>query len=182
MRLGTIIGLPVAAAIHAQIESTTAVFDYLYKIGAVGDSAENDIQYIAFNYQKIKEDGNIEKVQIQVPLLTLISLPYMHIKSMSLKFFVRISRLPHPQNENTLSSLDPPQSADEKGKLSVYSDYAKHDIDRWYSGFVSPNNNNGQLNRHMEVSLDITRDDTPYGMLQLLNTLNSFTITKKVQE
>lgn len=194
---GQVIGSPMIAAIRAQALAAQATVDFIKNVGFVPptpsgggstppDPAEfGDTRYVVFKYTRLKTGAgsgagatapsspgaDTEKIELQVPILTIVPIPYIRIDEMTIDFTANITE----QHESTSSSSS-----------SVATDTS---LDIGYSFFLSPvkvgfnakvatrhNSNQTQSSRNrVEYTMDIhvraVQDEMPAGLGRVLGIL-----------
>ncbi len=84
--LSTLIGGPLDACIKAQAQSAQSTLDFIHQAGFTQESGQWKAVNLTFTYQK-----GSEKVQLTVPLLTVVPIPYIAIDKIDLEFQANIS-------------------------------------------------------------------------------------------
>lgn len=87
MPFGTLIGGPLKACIEAQTDSALATWKFIKEVGLVDDGNGNrSLTYVSFTYRK-----NGRQATINVPLLTIVPIPYIAIRDIDIAFKANIS-------------------------------------------------------------------------------------------
>ncbi len=120
---GSIIGAPLTAAVEAQALAAVATVDFIKTVGFnppkesnkldIQDMLEEDshteepitkeigsIRNVSFYYQKEGADGKV-KIEMQVPLLSIVPIPVLRIEEMTIDFAVKISEVDVKVNKKT---------------------------------------------------------------------------------
>lgn len=185
---GQVIGSPMIAAIRAQALAAQATVDFIKNVGFTpADPAApadfGDTRYVIFKYSRLKSGGgsnggsvpvagsDTEAIELQVPILTIVPIPYIRLDEMTIDFTANITE----QHENTASS-----------SASVSTDTS---LDIGYSAFFSPvkvgfnakvstrhNSNQTSSSRNrVEYTMDIhvraVQDEMPAGLGRVLGIL-----------
>lgn len=66
------------AVIDAQAQAGVASYSYVSKAGFATNGSANQV---TFNYQAVNSTGNKENKTLTVPLLTLLPIPYIKVRS-----------------------------------------------------------------------------------------------------
>ena len=93
-----IIGGPLSACIKAQAEAAVSTVQFIESVGLRGEGDKKEAVYVVFSYVQ-----NGRKVNISVPLLTIVPIPYIAISNISLDFKVAISGTESATNTDELS-------------------------------------------------------------------------------
>ena len=104
MNFESLIGGPMVAAVHAQVQSALATVNFVKQVGfkqpAAGASttateqATGEPATVTFTYKKEvpKADGTVEKkdVNLTVPLLAILPIPFLRIDELDIDFLAKI--------------------------------------------------------------------------------------------
>ncbi len=93
------IGGPMQAAIKAQHEASMSQVEFIKQVGFMDTSNDgitaSDLRYVKFKYNKRfpKEDGSSEEreVTIEVPFLTMLTIPALRIEEMTIDFNAKLT-------------------------------------------------------------------------------------------
>ena len=92
---GTLIGAPMTAAVEAQALAAQSSIDFIRSIGFESDgddTAFGPVRQVAFTYsQRNTEDGTDRTVTLNVPLLTVVPIPYLRIDELTIDFTSKIT-------------------------------------------------------------------------------------------
>ena len=134
---------------------------------------------VNFSYSKEKEDGTIEEFSLEVPLLTIVPIPYIRIDEMTIDFTAKLSEA------HIKSDIKSAENVAEKSKSASasisggglffsakgsYSYNASHSSSHKSS---SKAGNKYNTEYTMNVYLRATQDDMPAGLSKILEILNS---------
>ncbi|MFD4675965.1 DUF2589 domain-containing protein [Lentzea sp. NPDC058450] len=99
----SLIGGPLVAAVHAQVQSALATVNFVKQVGfkppaggsvEPGDTSTGDPATVTFTYRKDvpKPDGTTESrdVQLTVPLLAILPVPFLRIDQVDVDFLAKI--------------------------------------------------------------------------------------------
>lgn len=185
---GQVIGSPMIAAIRAQALAAQATVDFIKNVGftpadPTAPADFGDTRCVVFKYSRLKTGGgsnggsaptagsDTENIELQVPILTIVPIPYIRLDEMTIDFTANITE----QHENTASS-----------SASVSTDTS---LDIGYSAFFSPvkvgfnakvstrhNSNQTSSSRNrVEYTMDIhvraVQDEIPAGLGRVLGIL-----------
>lgn len=170
---GSMIGGPLDAAIEAQAKSAITTVDFIKQVGFKDDAPV----YVSFNYNKLVDEesegdnGNIlvsqkeEEMELKVPILTMLPIPFIRIEEMTIDFNAKINSM----SKNTTSSsftIGGEFEAKQKwlggsAKLSVSASYKKQ------RSSTSETKKTYSLAIHVKA----VQDEMPAGMERILNIL-----------
>ncbi|HRK05034.1 MAG TPA: DUF2589 domain-containing protein [Chlorobiota bacterium] len=191
---GQVIGSPMIAAIRAQALAAQATVDFIKNVGFAPPSSPGpgtptdgsdfgDTRYVVFKYTRLKtgtgsgagvsppSGGDTDKIELQVPILTIVPIPYIRIDEMTIDFTANITE----QHESTASSSS-----------SVATDTS---LEIGYSAFFSPvkvgfnakvstrhnSNQTTSTRNRVEYTMDIhvraVQDEMPAGLGRVLGIL-----------
>lgn len=186
-----LIGGPLTAVVEAQSQAAQSTVDF---IKAMGFDDEGKPQYVTFKYPKetqpyvpavLNEQGQqvtpavpakIEIMEMQVPFLTLIPIPFIRVEEATVDFNAKINAV---ETKDTSSELGVGASLNFKQKwwrgsvnLKASFSYKKstttgNKVDRTYS---------------MAVHVRAVQDEMPGGMEKMLGILESSMLEKKATE
>jgi uncharacterized protein DUF2589 len=89
-----LIGAPLVAMVQAEILAARATVDYIEKVGFVpgaDPSQPGSLRMAAFRYTKLDESRQPAEFTAQVPVLSLVPIPGIQIKTAKVSFAARIT-------------------------------------------------------------------------------------------
>lgn len=99
----SLIGGPLIAAVHAQVQSALATVNFVKQVGFMppanaqvepGSQVTGEPATVTFTYQKQvpKPDGTseVKPVQLTVPLLAILPIPFLRIEEVDIDFLAKI--------------------------------------------------------------------------------------------
>ena len=115
MPFGTIIGGPLKACIEAQTDSALATWKFIKEVGLVEDENGNrSLTYVSFSYRK-----NGREATVNVPLLTIVPIPYIAIRDIDIAFKANISAASSTSTTTSESlAVDFGNKRHERGRLA----------------------------------------------------------------
>lgn len=84
------IGGPLQAACDAQLQLANATSTFIKTVGLEQKGEELVARTVDFKYEQIKEDGSVQKMNIQTPLLAIVKVPSLSITSMDITFDMEV--------------------------------------------------------------------------------------------
>lgn len=174
---GTLIGAPLTAAVEAQALAAQSSIDFIRSVGFenADDSASfGPVRQVAFTYtNRDTETGTDRTVTLNVPLLTIVPIPYLRIDEMTIDFTSKIT-------EEMLRTTKRDTSVQADASLSVK-----------YSSFLSPvkvgfkasvsvkhsssaaTSNRYKTEHTININVRAVQDDIPRGMERILEIMES---------
>lgn len=168
---GAIIGAPLKACIEAQALAAQTSWNFIKEVGLnTKEDGQKEAINVAFQFMK---DGRM--VQLNVPLLTIVPIPYISIKDIDIAFKANISASSSSFSENTESqAIDAGGSANAtigKGPFKMSAEFkanysSKKDSKATQSSQYS-------VEYTMDVAVKAGQDGMPAGMAKVLELLGS---------
>jgi hypothetical protein len=94
----SIIGGPLSACINAQADAALSTVNFIKSVGLTEDEEGIKAVYVVFSYLQ-----NGRMVNISVPLLTIVPIPYIAIHNINIDFKLAVSGVEHDSFESTSS-------------------------------------------------------------------------------
>lgn len=88
--MASLIGAPLQAACDAQLQLANATSTFIKTVGLEQKGEELVARTVDFKYEQIKEDGSVQKMNIQTPLLAIVKVPSLSITSMDITFDMEV--------------------------------------------------------------------------------------------
>jgi hypothetical protein len=179
---GSIIGGPLVAAVKAQAQAARSTVEFIEAVGfklvdttvPKKDEDGNDIagefeQERKINTVTFKYKSGNEEVELEVPILTIVPIPFIRIDDMTIQFKANISAEATQSTQTT-------QTDDVNAKASVSVDYwaVTADFEASYSSkkdSTSSANSKYAVEYTMDVYVHAVQDDMPAGLNKVLNLL-----------
>jgi len=100
-----LIGAPLKAAIEAQGLAAKTTIDFIEKVGFIPDDPDADpffeneaddveggqVRNVTFSYSKTNENGDAANVELSVPILSIVPIPYIRIDEMTINFTAKLN-------------------------------------------------------------------------------------------
>jgi len=174
---GTLIGAPMTAAVEAQALAAQSSIDFIRSIGFESegeDASFGPVRQVTFSYeQRDTTSGDNRMVELKVPLLTIVPIPFLRIDDMTIDFTSKIT-------EEMIRKTKRDTSVDARTELSVS-----------YKSFLSPvkvglkasvsvkhSSSSATSNRYktehtININVRVVQDDLPAGMTRVLDILET---------
>lgn len=168
---GSIIGGPLNACIEAQAQAALTSWKFIDAVGLMVDKKTGEKKTVNVSFQFMQ---NGRMAQINVPLLTIVPIPYIAIQSVDIAFKANISASSSSTSETSSSSaLDAELGA--KGKIGYGPFSVTADMKANYSSkkdSKSTQESKYSVEYTMDVAVKAGQDSMPAGLAKVLELLN----------
>lgn len=161
---GSLIGGPLTAAVDAQAKAAVSSKDFIEALAL--DDDRKKVRTVAFKYR----DSDGKDAELEVPILTIVPIPFLRIDDMTIEFKANISA-------TTETSRSASSSTAKEAKLSASARYLFFKAE--LSGSVSSKKDStatASSKYSVEYTIDVrvhaVQDDMPKGIATVLNLLN----------
>lgn len=168
----SIIGGPLSACIKAQSEAAISTVNFIESVGLQqGEGGTKEAVYVAFSYIQ-----NGRRVNVNVPLLTIVPIPYIAINNISLDFKVAITGTESAliEDEDSISENREKKEEQKKGggwltkrktsKMTTTVSSKKDSKSTQESKF--------SIEATMDVQVQAGQESMPAGMAKILDLLS----------
>jgi hypothetical protein len=172
LSFSSLIGGPLVAGVNASAQAAAATAEYIEKL-AFKDSGKDgtyQLQTVSFNYTSTNGSGQTMAQTLNVPLISILPIPYLRVGSMDIEFKAKINSIATATNVNTFNTND---TADGHtgGLLNMFAT-ATFDVS------VADQNVNSRLAQQtssysLDVKVHAGVDELPGGMQRVLNIFDS---------
>lgn len=172
----TIIGAPLQAAVEAQALAAKTSYEFIENVGFNESVNEKDgtvtreAVNVGFNYVR---GGQV--VTLNVPLLTILPVPYFEIKDMDIAFKAKISAEANTKETESSSSS---KQGDGKSKLSLgWSWWGVNNTTSFNASYSSKKDSSAtktskySVEYTMDIGVKAGQGDMPAGLATVLNIL-----------
>lgn len=156
---GSLIGGPLTAAIEAQ---GAAAMSSVKFIKAVGFKENGDVNNISFTARK----GD-QSVEITVPLLTIVPIPFIRIDDMTINFKTNITQSEEAKDETSSSFA---ASLEASARYLFFSAKLTGSISNKKDS-SSTKDSKYSVEHTMDVTVHAVQDDMPAGLARMLSIL-----------
>jgi hypothetical protein len=170
---GSLIGGPLAAAITAQANAAVSSVEFIKNVGFDKDWA---VQNIQFKYQG-SGDAGIQT--LEVPLLTIVPIPFIRIDDMTIDFKASMSQSTGTEDKQS-------NVVEKSAKISGSARYLffSASLDASISSkkdSTSTKTSKYSVEYTIDVHVHAVQDDMPGGMSKVLNILTESITTQPTQ-
>ena len=163
---GALIGGPLDAAIEAQGRAAMSSVGF---IRSVGFDADGKVQNIKFKVTKGGEAGEAAETEIEVPLLTIVPIPFIRIDEMTIDFKANISSCNEAEDKSS-SSVEKSASLEASARYLFF----KAKIDASVSSkkdSESTKKSKYSVETTIDVHVHAVQDELPAGLSKMLDIL-----------
>jgi len=168
--LQEIIGVPVSAVVEAETQAARTALEFIEQVGFVKDPdapadasalSVGSLRMVEFGYQKADADGNPADFVARVPLLALLPLPGVRVKTAQIAFTAKITDVYSESTEPTQGTSTEPAFLSSP-KMS------------FRGGLVSKSSTKETTTSSYDLNISIELEQTPLspGMAKLLQVLD----------
>ncbi len=167
---GNIIGGPLKACVEAQADAAMTTWKFIQEVGLTQDEDGNrQLTYVTFTYRK-----NGRECIINVPLLTIVPIPYIAIRDIDIAFKAKISAAASTSETKKESKST---NFSNKTKVSGGTWFVRASTE-FQAGFSSKKDSTAtrdskySVEYTMDVAVKAGQEDMPAGMAKVLEMLN----------
>lgn len=174
---GTLIGAPMTAAVEAQALAAQSSINFIQSVGFESQSEDGKfgaVRQVEFTYKhRDVESGTDRTVTLNVPLLTIVPIPYLRIDDMTIDFTSKITEeLIRTTKRDTSVEADASLSIDYKKFWSPLKVGFKGSISTKHSS-SSATSNRYKTEHTININVRAVQDDLPPGITRVLDILES---------
>ncbi len=108
LAFGDILGSLINSIIDGQAQAARATVEFIREVGTIEGDTELDgahkLRNIQFNYRKLDENSEPKEFTLEVPLLAMVEIPLINVKSAKLSFQYDILTTKEIKEDTTVSS------------------------------------------------------------------------------
>ncbi len=165
---GALIGGPLSAAIEAQGQAAMTTVKFIREVGLTED---NKVQTITFKLDRKSSNGQDETLSLEVPLLTVVPIPFIRIDDVSINFKASLTESGEETSADKLE-LKADASVEASGKFFTANYGFKASVSSKKDS-SSTRNSKYAVEYTMDINVHAVQDDMPAGMSRVLNALVS---------
>jgi hypothetical protein len=174
---GTLIGAPMTAAVEAQALAAQSSVDFIRSIGfesTSDDGSFGDVRQVEFTYTKRDTETDTDQtITLNVPLLTIVPIPFLRIDDMTIDFTSKIT-------EEMIRTRQRDRTTEANAELSINYSHFLSPVKVGFKGSVSTKHSSSSStsNRYktehtININVRAIQDDIPAGMSRVLDILES---------
>lgn len=165
-----LIGGPLNACVKAQADAAMTTWNFIKEVGLSEDKDGNrTLNYVSFSYNK-----NGRQCTVNVPLLTIVPIPYIAIRDIDIAFKAKISAS-SSTTETKKESVEKNFSNKTKVAGGTWFVRASTEFQAGYSSkkdSTATRDSKYSVEYTMDVAVRAGQDDIPAGMSKILELLN----------
>lgn len=164
----SLIGGPLSACINAQKEAAFSTVNFIRSVGLTDDYQVNNVSFL------YKRDGKV--VELTVPLLTIVPIPYIAIDSININFKAAVSGASKEESSH--------EGHSEYG-WEMIEDYKKVDVKTTYSNkkdSKATQESTYSVEATIDVNVSARSESMPAGMAKVLEMLNQAIMLQPKEE
>lgn len=169
---GNIIGGPLKACIEAQAMAAQTSWNFIQEVGLNVDPQTGEKKAVNVSFQFIK-DGRV--AQLNVPLLTIVPIPYIAIQTIDINFKANINAsASNSKVENESSSIEAGLAGSATLDLKIFK--VKTDFHANYSSkkdSTATQDSKYSVEYTMDVAVKAGQDSMPAGLAKVLELLGN---------
>ncbi len=174
---GTLIGAPMTAAVEAQALAAQSSIDFIRAVGFESESDSEEwgpTRSVTFTYISRDTDNDTERTaSLQVPLLTIVPIPYLRIDDMTIDFTSKITEeMIRKTERSSETELDASLDIEYSKFLSPVKVGFKSTLSTKHSSSASTSNRY-KTEHTININVRAVQDDIPGGMNRVLDILES---------
>lgn len=156
---GAMIGGPLSACVEAQEQAAETTMRFIQDVGLNTDG--DTVRNVVFTYEKENR-----KVQLHVPLLTIVPIPYIAIESVDISFKANVTAM-ETKYDKTQEGASLSAYTSSRPRYGVYSSYStKKDS-------YSSQNSSYNVEATIDIAVHARQDSMPAGLGKVLEILNT---------
>ncbi len=167
----SIIGAPLNACVEAQVMAAQASWNFIQEVGLnTNEAGVKEVVTVSFLFQ---QDG--KRVQLAVPLLTIVPIPYIAINSIDLNFKASISA-----SSSNVSEQSSSQGTDANGEAQIQAGWlpfsASANMKANYSSkkdSKATQESQYSVEYTMDIAVKAGQEGMPAGLAKVLEILGS---------
>ncbi len=105
LSLGQTLGTLLTAVIDAQAQAARATVEFIEEVGIVDDNSEagssRDLRHVEFKYKKLDENFESNEFVLELPLLSMVDIPLLAVKTATFKFNYQITKTTKPSDSDS---------------------------------------------------------------------------------
>lgn len=191
-----LIGAPLLALIQAESQAAQATAAFIEEIGFESTDSKDDsrtegesdkqsnslgaMKMAKFSNHMQGPDGTINKMDIEVPVLSLVPIPALQIKDAELEFYVKILDFSKSQKTSRLNKNKQvtAEGADDHDFLSQNQMQLRASMGRG----PSTNQQQSSMESQVRIKINMTQADIPVGLSKLFNIMDQSITTKPARK
>lgn len=167
--ISELIGGPLMAACQAQSQLAHSTSNFIQTIGFEGDEGNKTVSVVNFKYNQLDGNGNTEQMSLDVPLLSVVKIPSLAIKTVDISFDMEVK-----------SSTSEKTATEAKADFNAKAGWGPVSVS--IKGSVSTakeNTRSTDNSAKYHINLHAADEGMPEGLSRVLDILNSVIVPTK---
>jgi len=172
-----ILGGLMGAVIDAQAQSARATIDFIEDIGTLEGSVDSEkiheLRNLSFNYTKKDENGTPAKYTLELPLLSLVEIPAINIKTANFSFYYDVTNTEESETDEKATNI-PPIRGGTDGEMKVSGKWLGVKRPVKIVGRVNKETNSTsqiEKNAGIKVDIEFEKSSLPIGLDRIIDML-----------
>mmetsp|Transcript_29416 Transcript_29416/g.74034 ORF Transcript_29416/g.74034 Transcript_29416/m.74034 type:complete len:243 (-) Transcript_29416:178-906(-) len=183
-----LIGGPLTACIHAQVQSAMATIDFVKKVGFMPPKKDKAKDFsgsdddkkllgnpttVTFEYEKTGSSGMPMPVRLTIPFLTMLPIPTLRIEEVNIDFLAKITSMQSLSVDNTASATQQQTSQAAGFKADESEPYTWTALMSANIQFQRQTKSGASITRDYSLGVKVkcVQDEMPAGLSRLLDIL-----------
>jgi hypothetical protein len=178
---GDIIGAPLKACIEAQAMAAQTTVKFLQEVGLNTNEETGNKEAVVVSFTFEKEGA---KTEMNVPLLTIVPIPYIAINSIDISFKANISASSTSSSEDKSSSSTDIKSTTKAAYKGWFGFSASTEFNANYSSKKdsrATQDSKYSVEYTMDINVRAGQESMPAGLAKVLEVLNSSISVKSLE-
>jgi hypothetical protein len=176
-----LIGAPLKAAIEAQGLAAKTTIDFIEKVGFIPDDPDQDpffedeeadveggqVRNVTFQYTRTDQNNQPANVELSVPILSIVPIPYIRIDEMTINFTAKLN----DAIENT-TKTNFKLETEAKAQYRAFWSPIRLDF-RVSASYEDSRESKSRYTREYQMTINVraVQDDIPAGLERILDLL-----------
>ena len=165
---GSLIGGPLIAAVEAQAKAAMTTVDFINAVGFYEDGQEKKVRNVTFSYLTGPKPN--DQSTLQVPLLSIVPIPFLRIENMDIQFKASISQSMETKESEAKTTAAEVKTSAGGGWFGFKAEMSASVSSKKDSS--STRDSRYSVEYTMDISVHAVQDDIPAGLAKVLGLLN----------
>lgn len=173
-----LIGAPLTAVVQAQAQAAQTTIEFIERVGFTPDASDptklGKTRTVKFEYNKVSENGTLKDASLEVPVLSIVPIPFIRIESTEINFTAKIT-----ETETIDVKTSTAVGAETKAAYSSWLSPVRVEFRANFS-YNHNTHNTSSFNKEYQMNVNVraVQDDLPAGLAKVLQILET-SITEK---
>lgn len=173
-----LIGAPLTAVVQAQAQAAQTTIEFIERVGFNPDESDpsklGKTRTVTFEYNKVNADGTVADASLEVPVLSILPIPFIRVESTEINFTAKIT-----ETETTNVKTSMAVETETKGEFSSWLSPVRLEFRASFS-YNTSTTNTSSFNKEYQMNVHVraVQDEMPAGLAKVLQILEK-SITEK---